>query len=534
MHSDLIELFVLYSTIPVIHLGEKSEKVDHLLKAGRISAQDVLGRETTGETITAEVLEDSYFVYKRHGNFLFALRAKSNISQYGAEKLLERVIHRVLLDQEKIKQRPGNTTYYKDVITDIDLILGEKIPTDPIIMGEITEILQDSIQKIDSIDLIAIVTQEAWVVQVVSKEEAMSHSPFLWKNMVDSVHQTLGKEVRSVFFEESGGIFIIVPVYLEKERWWIIAIRLTLNHQHHKVKKTQPKISLLTSFTLLSWKKELLEINNKLIIPVHELIKKMARRAERRIGLKGIFKDVIHFVDFSYPQIAEWNTVRSIPQSSSVKKKPSAAKYLKALEYPEFKKNSLFLEVRQEGKLVNLNSLKSISKEISEIFKTTLFPHTKYRQSLPQMKRILGTKYTVLTNFDENYVEYFSSLLEFLFLEDPHERTKLFLGFGEEKSFFEQSPRMTSIFKRKNDLLIYLGDMILESNPNEQNHMIEKNEEINFKQYRFTYLKRTGVRLLSLHYKNILGAFSGIITMHKNVTDIFENRLLAISNYITK
>ncbi len=292
MHSEILELHVIYHGAPVLHLSQQNENI--MLAAGRIVAQDALGIEATGENIVMEELENTYILYKRSGNFVVAMRCKKTVSRYGAEGLLKRVIKRLKESEEIIKIASGSQTEIKELKRDLEIILGKKLPVNPQEMVKIDQIIQYNFQKYPFYDLVGIATPEGRPVIVNYREQnIIPHAEYFWRDIVNLLHIQLGKQTNSIVTQDPQWLHIVQPFsYGEKEDWWAFIARIRISEA---IKFFGASYEIIMS-------KVLHLVNKELVIPLKEIVIPMIRTELAQIGMEGAMADVLRFINsFDYP-----------------------------------------------------------------------------------------------------------------------------------------------------------------------------------------------------------------------------------------
>ncbi len=286
MHSDILEFFVIYQSVPVFIYGKPS-LVDEVLKAGRISIQAILGREATGEEIQMEILSDSYIVYDEFDDFLIALRARKTISPQGAKKILNKVKRIVIKNKKIIKRKLGSLKSLRHIERLIDLTLGESVLSTPQGLMELDSISDSAMKNIKSLVSIILITNESWPIYVLYKD--VSNPPKLnqevWRNAVENIYNSLEEDCKIDIRLEKNSIFILKKIILdEEEEWWVLIAQGKMNNKI----ETMPFISELYTFFE--------NVETLIFNPGEKVIKEMVKEARKYWGMKGILSEPIKLV----------------------------------------------------------------------------------------------------------------------------------------------------------------------------------------------------------------------------------------------
>ncbi len=310
MHSDVLELFIIVNSVPVLHLTQKQhEDSDTVLKAGRISAQDMLGEETTGELIQKEVLSDSTIFYGREDNILVALRVANSMSQEGTARLLENVINQVKTNRELVYISFGDRNVLQPLIKRLQHILGSKLPTNPFSMAKINHLMEDYMERLPYVDRVGLVTQEGWVVNI-SESNYSNLAPLnrnVWKHAVEILHLPLGERNHGAILKDNQSLWWIKPIYYEDGKsvtgisWWAFVAQVNIMRFHEKERKPVQKGVQFFEQTNLSsfvFRKVENEVNLGLFKTIAPLIRKMVERETRSIGRTGAFGKLISYAEY--------------------------------------------------------------------------------------------------------------------------------------------------------------------------------------------------------------------------------------------
>lgn len=283
MHKDVLEFFIIANSVPILHLYQSLHNdADSVLRAGRISAQDILGEETTGELIQKEVLSESTIYYGRSDDILVALRVTSSMSDLGTEGLLRKTLSLIDNYRDLVMESFGDRSVLKPLTDRLDLLLGNKFPTNPIAMGNINRIMADTMSKLTYIDRLAIVTPEGWMVNILenNREDLGTISKFAWKNAVEMLHLNLASNNQGVITMDNDSLWFLFPIRYfdplnpEVDSWWALIVQVNRSGLEDS---NRPYISYRLQ-------EELLE---GVVQTVGPLISTMLERESRLLGLVG-------------------------------------------------------------------------------------------------------------------------------------------------------------------------------------------------------------------------------------------------------
>ncbi|MHA1911002.1 MAG: hypothetical protein ACTSYA_04820 [Candidatus Kariarchaeaceae archaeon] len=228
MHQDVLELFVIYESIPVVYLGEESGESMEILAAGRISAMDTMGSETTGERIEIEFLEHSYFIYHRVEEFLIALRVRENISQAAAYHLIAQIGEKIVSNQELVKNTQGRVYLLEPLKQELDILLGGSLMTSAQGVMEIDRLFQTFISENDWVDVIALTTMEGWAITYSTAAELDQFNPVkLWRKATDILYDSVLAKCDGAVLTERDMIYWFRPVPLVDDKtWWQLIVQV--------------------------------------------------------------------------------------------------------------------------------------------------------------------------------------------------------------------------------------------------------------------------------------------------------------------
>ncbi|RMG20788.1 MAG: hypothetical protein D6732_27905 [Methanobacteriota archaeon] len=290
MHKDVLEFFIIANSVPILHLYQTMEgDADSVLRAGRISAQDILGEETTGELIQKEVLSDSAIYYGRCGEILVALRVTSSMSDTGSQNLVEKALRLVEEYKELVLRSFGDKTTLNPLTERLNLLLGNKFPTNPMTMARINKFMDETMKRLDYIDRLALLTSEGWMVNILENDERSlgQVSKYAWRNAVEMLHLSLGVENESVVVSDSESFWFVYPLYFvdplqaSGTSWWAFVIQ---------VNRQISEKNLLENIQN--------EIETELLDPLTPMVVKMLERETRNFGLTGPIGRLFSLVEY--------------------------------------------------------------------------------------------------------------------------------------------------------------------------------------------------------------------------------------------
>ncbi|MCG3217808.1 MAG: hypothetical protein KAR35_02320 [Candidatus Heimdallarchaeota archaeon] len=228
MHQDVLELFVIYESIPVVYLGEESGESMEILAAGRISAMDTMGSETTGERVEIEFLEHSYFIYHRVEDFLIALRVRENISQAAANHLISQIGEKIVNNLELIKNSQGRIYLLEPLKQELDILLGGSLMTSAQGVMEIDRLFQTFIGENEWVDVIALTTMEGWAITYSTGSQLDQFSPVkLWRKATDILYDSVLAKCDGAVVTERDMLYWFRPVPLVgDETWWQLIVQV--------------------------------------------------------------------------------------------------------------------------------------------------------------------------------------------------------------------------------------------------------------------------------------------------------------------
>ncbi len=310
MHRDVLELFIIVNSVPVLHLNQtKEDNSDTVLKAGRISAQDMLGEETTGELIQKEVLSDSVIYYGREEDILLALRVSRSMSDQGTHSLLQKVISLVRLYKPALYNSFGDREILQPLINRLNYILGSTLPTNPFSMAKINQMMGEFLETFPYFDRIGLVTQEGWVVNIFEQETYVPTkvSKYVWRNSVEILHLSLGNRNNGTIVNDDESIWWLKPIYFNDytapngQSWWALIVQVNLARLYMDARKPIPKeIAAGKTFSVSSklLQKLQMEINSIFFQNMAPIIQKMVERETRNQGRSGPLGKIIAFAEY--------------------------------------------------------------------------------------------------------------------------------------------------------------------------------------------------------------------------------------------
>ncbi len=345
MHSDILEFFVMYQSVPIFMFGKPS-LVDEVLKAGRISVQAILGKEATGEQLKMEVLSESYIIYEEFGDFLIALRARNTISPQGAKKIIRNVKEILTKNEKIIKKKLGALKSLRHIERLIDLTLGESVLSTPQGLMKLDSISDQAMKNIDMLEAIILITNESWPIYVLYRDVA--NPPKLdknvWRNAVENLYNSLQNDCNIEIRIEKNSLFILKRINLsQKEDWWVLIAHGRLKHPPESV----PAITQLQAFFE--------NVETLIFSPAEKIVKEMVEDARKYWGMKGILSDPIKLVSLE----KEKAPIIQFSKSKVNKQKTSKKQGIISLETKETIGNPLRYEVitKYEKKIITLREL---------------------------------------------------------------------------------------------------------------------------------------------------------------------------------
>ena len=300
MHSDIIEAFVIFENTPIIVLGHDNPE-ELQLRASRITVQDVVGSEATGENIEMELLEESYFIYQRLGGFLGVLHCKKSMNPYGARRLLEKVLERVNEEKNLILEHFGSQYHLRHVIRDINLILGEYIPTTPQGLAMSENLIGEFFRKQSSVVAIGLLTPEAWPIIIrYNKDEAIPLPEFFWSEIA-GVTQLSTETIYQVELTSDDSFYLIRRIKIPPENeknFWLLVIKAL-------VAKDEDWFSL---------RNQLVKATDEALLPqLQKTVYEMVAQEIEFMGMEGILGNAIRSVFLGAEKIIWANSLYQSP-----------------------------------------------------------------------------------------------------------------------------------------------------------------------------------------------------------------------------
>ncbi len=292
MHSDILEFFVIYESVPVFSFSQHYQ-VDEVLRAGRISVQALVGREATGEDLVMEVLTDSYIIYYHTQGFLIALRARETLSPLGARRLVSKAAKVLENNAKFIKKNASNRKRLRKIEKQLNLVLGETLPSTPQGLLKLGALVEDLFTKYPPVEAITLVTSEAWPVYVMLRnpQSPPRYHENSWRNAVDTLYESIQSDSPLVLRFEDRSLFVIHRIEFPSERdeWWALIIQITIQESikweyYHLVEIWE---GIISSF----------------IPEACEVITEMVRNARRYWGMEGILSEPINLLRLEQEEI---------------------------------------------------------------------------------------------------------------------------------------------------------------------------------------------------------------------------------------
>ncbi len=383
MHSDILEFFVIYESVPVFSFSQQ-EQIDEVLRAGRISVQALVGREATGEDLVMEVLTDSYIIYYHVQDFLLALRARETLSPLGARRLMKKAA-RVLENNAKfIKKNASSRKRLRKIEKQLNLVLGETLPSTPQGLLKLGAFVEDLFTKYPPVDAITLVTAEAWPVYVMLRnpQSPPRYHENSWRNAVDTLYESIQSESPLVLRFEDKSLFVIhrIEFPAQEDDWWALIIQVTI-----------PENSNWQSQHLV----EVWEVIISSFIPVADkVITEMVQNARRYWGMEGILSEPINLLRLEQDEI---------PCLIRIQKKRRKKRGVAALETKETIGKPLFFSIRGE-KNVGEISLRDLPQKILD----------GLLHKLPLLKTKQNEYFTLELDVDEGATNYLFNTMEWL------------------------------------------------------------------------------------------------------------------------
>ncbi len=307
MHSDVLEVFIIANSVPVLHLNqENKEDSDSVLKAGRISVQDMLGEEATGETLQKEVYEDSTIVYGRTGGILVTIRVTNQMSQGGVDILLKNVLRVIQDNKEVIFNSFGDRGILNNLINKLHRVLGEKLPSNPLYLAKINDITENYFKKYSFIDRVGLLTEESWVVNISERQDrplTLSDQK-IWKNAVEILHKPLGLQSKGAIIKDDDSVWWLKPIFYKNSKsysgisWWALVVQNSFKLlTQNKADETLPNFNDERNISSDMFKILELSLTNDLFSQLSPLIQEMLEREVKNLDRQGIFGQVFTFIE---------------------------------------------------------------------------------------------------------------------------------------------------------------------------------------------------------------------------------------------
>ncbi len=343
MHSDILEFFVIYESVPVFSFSQQ-DRVDEVLRAGRISVQALVGREATGEDLVMEVLTDSYIIYYHVQEFLIALRARETLSPLGARRLVKKAA-RILENNAKfIKKNASSRKKLRKIEKQLNLVLGETLPSTPQGLLKLGAFVEDLFIQYSLVEAITLVTSEAWPVYVMLRnpQSPPRYHENSWRNAVDTLYESIQSDSPLVLRFEDRSLFIIhrIEFPAEEDDWWAIIIQVTI-----------PEDSNWESHHLIEiWE----GVVSSFIPEADIIITEMVQNARRYWGMEGILSEPINLLRLEEEEI---------PCLIRIQKKGKRRRGVATLETRETIGKPLLFSIQGDEKVGEI-SLRDLPKKI--------------------------------------------------------------------------------------------------------------------------------------------------------------------------
>jgi hypothetical protein len=500
MHSDVLELFIIVSSVPVLHLSqdENSSSTQTVLKAGRISAQDMMSDETTGENIMKETLSDSTIVYGRFGEeVLIAIRVKNSMSQAGTDSLLADVLLLVESNLDILHSSFGDETVLAPLVKRLHFILGSKLPTNPFGMAQINEIMSQYFEKYEYLDLIGIVTQESWLVNVNTRENENRRyvTSQIWKNSVEMLHQFLGRVTNGLIINDAESVFWSRPVYYRNPRtksgisWWGLLIQINIDLLDNVViDKNERDLQFNIDYVLNNdfYKLVIDRLDFEFYEKIAPIIRDMVERELRTMGRSGVLGQILSFAEYTYPDGFNMQ--------------------LNAINTSEF----------------------TTSDNVKGSWKTFLDNYYSVVQNkFPESQYVINQNDLVfITLTQDHLLDLFGIILDIAENFDNENMFTIFLGLGTGE-FRDRIMERTSSLKIANQMIYLFSEDEIEVESDSENIKIfdQINIDAQISEYLFFALENEELSINGVFYMETGGVYTGVWSHSNDLNELISSRV---------
>ncbi len=499
MHSDVKELFIIASSVPVLHLSQdkSNNSSDTVLKAGRISAQDMLGEETTGELIQREVLSESTISYARKDDLLIALRVANSMSTSGVDKLLDDILLQIENYKDLVWNSFGDPTILQPLVKRLHLTLGAKLPTNPFGLAEINMVMGTYFDRYQYMDTIGIVTQESWLVNVESRDnrKVAPVSIDIWKNSVELIHASLGTTSKGLLIQDEDSIFWIRPIYYKNMHtkggisWWALVVQVNMdvldsyrsetslfNHKYFLREELYAKITR--------------ELDYDFFVAIEPKIRQMVEKEIRAMGRMGVLGQILSFVEYQITDmlVAEVQHIEG-------------SEYIVA-QTPQIKIGwGKFLELYTERGIPSLAEPNHIINQTGTVFLTLRIDH---------MQHLL-----------ESFVRTAARI---------QHGCKLHIGLGLSKYFDDLIDFFNSMDRITHEIVFYSEDKFGElDSPDNIKIVDEIPVDAQISQYKFFILENVEKPQAFMFFRETGEIYSGVWTHSKDIIELMLSRVDQLS-----
>ena len=499
MHSDVMELFIIASSVPVLHLNQdkSSDSSDTVLKAGRISAQDMLGEETTGELIQREVLDQSTISYARKGDLLVALRVANSMSSLGVDKLLDDILLQIENYKELVWNSFGDPKILQPLVKRLHLTLGAKLPTNPFGMATVNMVMESYFEKYSYMDTIGIVTQESWLVNVTSREgrKVAPISNDIWKNAVDLIHMNLGTSTKGIIIQDEKSIFWIRPIYYKNMHtkggisWWALVVQMN----GEKLAAYRSVSDLFNYESLIRpelYSKLSRELDFDFFIAIEPKIREMVEKEIKSMGRLGVLGQILSFVEYQVTDIYSAKVVNT-----------DEGAYLTSEK----------------------NNLKVPWIEFLQNYRNSCSPLN------PTSEQILNLSDTIFLTLNlDNLLMLLQSFV--LIASDYESPCKLHIGLGLSKNFDPLIEFFNSIEQLKHRIVFYSEDSFGELDAPDTLLIVDNIPvDAQISQYKFFILENDSWTQAIMFFREVGENYSGVWTHSKDIIELIMSRVDQLS-----
>ncbi len=529
MHSDVLELFVILQSVPVIKLGEG--EVDEVLGAGRISALDLVGQEATGEKIQIEFMEQSYIVYTRVDDFLIALRVKNSMAIAGSRHLLQKVRDVVRKNSDFIISVKGRVGDLKLLADELDKVLGARLPTSTGGMMKASNLIDSFLKENPWCGVIGIVTQESWIIEYAQNPNlTRSHTSNLWKRAVDILHEKILDQCDGAVLTERDAYYWVRPIPLTSpDHWWALVLQIDKGRFYEYVNQLRKKNKLtsleafLVDRTYVGYIDNGREINISVPGEVYaylsdkidyhllpnlvDILRPMVIKEQVRMGPLGFLGELLDLIEYGAPEQTLLRT--------DVKQLTSVEAVLAQLE-PTFSLNRKDMPTKEPNLEDLVDHLQNIIKEHPDGRK----PYDGYIKKDEPVHLLIE---------DALYKKISESVEEYIFKHG--ENGELYAG----APFIGEMLKTSKLAKDKADIKTYLfghWDKVLDSNIDSPNveicPIINLGTKFYFSVYNSSSLKFAMIAFFNQTHERIRNAREGFFSTDPATVELLVNRLNAL------